>query len=316
MRILIDSDYFFVRDIYYHSCGHVLNTIKILERFFGSALLNDFRIVISETIYYQLDEETLARINPIVIFDKELRDIFDNKFISHNEVIEKFYYGDLTEKNLQDLKALYYQKLEGFEPDIVMQFEYRNKSYDTIFPNAFKLTFQGGLFKRGLGPETYIIDPCGSFKDSSLNIFSEEINNFQITERENGIIENFKRRINSLIKENTSFVGSVLAPYREKFDYLVLLPLQISNHFGFDTEIGFKTQYDYLEYVLDNVPENVGVIVTEHDHGRFLEEGTFGKGGFLQWFENKYKNLLYIKELRGGGGTPLRQYISFRRLML
>jgi len=302
MKILIDPDYFFLRDMYYPSYLHVLHTVNLLERFGGTKLLNNFRVVISETTYYQLDEKALSRINPIVIFDKELRDIFDNQFISHNEAVQKLYSGDLTEKFLQDLKELYRQKLKGFEPDIVMQFEYHNKSYDTIFPNALNLTFQGGLFKRGLGPETYFIDPLGSLKDSSLNIFSDEINNFVITKEQNDIIYNFKLLINRLIKENTSYVGATLAPYREKFDYLVLLPLQISNHYGFDTEIGFKTQYDFLEYVLDNVPENVGVIVTEHDHEHFLNEGTFEKGGFLKWFQKKYKNLLYIKELLGCGG--------------
>ncbi len=305
MKVLIDSDYFFIRDMYYRSCGHTLNTINILKRFFGEDLLKDFRCVISETVYYQLNEEELSGINPVVIFDRELRDIFEDKFISHNEIVEKFYYGNLTPNNLQDLKALYSRKLEGFVPDLVMQFEYHNKCYDDIFPKAFKLTFQGGLFKRGIGPETYIIDPSGSFKDSSLNIFRDEINNFVISEQQNTLIDNFKRRLSNLIKENTSFISTLLAPYKEKFDYLVLLPLQMSNHYGFDTETGFKTQYDYLEYVLDNVPKNVGVIVTEHDHGRFLEEGTFGKGGFLEWFENKYENLVYIKELRGGGGVFL-----------
>src|SRR5439155_22912824 len=51
---------------------------------------------------------------------------------------------------------------------------------------------------------------------------------------------------------------------RERHASLALLPLQFGGEAGFDLNGPFRTQGEYLLHVLERMPAEVGVIVTEH----------------------------------------------------
>ena len=184
---------------------------------------------------------------------------------------------------------------------MIFSFEFCDKILEKVYPNALQLSFQGGCFKRGFGPASYVLDPCGAIKFSALNAYKKEIYDLELTEEDNIILENFKRDLRTLFLENNTN-KKYFNELRKKFDYLILLPMQFNGHYSTDTENDFSTQYDIVNYVMENIPPNVGVVVTEHDHNRFLEGGVIEQGGFLKWFENKYSNFIFMKD---SSGKPL-----------
>jgi len=295
MQILINPDYSFLREKFYHSFSHFKCIYGNIESFFSGVKDAQIKYILPEQTFFQMDKDFLEQIDYIVLFDDEIRNALEDEFISHWEMAGKLYLGDFSQYQIKNCKKMFVEKLGDFTPDLIISFENADKVLEQTFPNAMQITYANGIFKRGCGPVTFSFDPCGNYKFSFLNKFKNELKNFKISPVANDEIEKFKLKFRNLVLKNND-EKKLIEKYRKKFDYLVLLPLQFNEHCAVDCEIGFKTQYDIVNYVLSNIPENIGVIVTEHDHNRFLENGVIEKGGFLKWFKNKYKNLIYLEE--------------------
>ena len=79
--------------------------------------------------------------------------------------------------------------------------------------------------------------------------------------------------------------------YRRQFRKILLLPLQFSGFSNIDAEIGFRSQMDVLMYVMDYVPDDIGVIVTCHPDYNILSSS---KNLFLF---KKYSNIIAFPEI-------------------
>jgi hypothetical protein len=75
--------------------------------------------------------------------------------------------------------------------------------------------------------------------------------------------------------------------WKKKYKKMFLLPLQFSGFSNIDAEIDFESQFDALVYVMDNVPKDIGIIVTTHPDYNVLQVGT------LRYLRRKYDNFLY-----------------------
>lgn len=291
MKILINIEPCSIHDLYVPSL-YVYKELQSRLSFLSDD--NDLRFLISERILFQAEEEHYKLTdNHICIPDIDYRNVFGNKFISHLDISKKLYYGDFSNEDVLRLKEMYRKYFQSWTPDIIISYELYNKAYDYVFPDALKLTYTGGVFKREILPLSIVLDVSGCVGKSFFCKYSEDFKQLNLTQDQNDKINSLKIDFQNIIKENNP-IKNILDDYRKKFRYLILLPLQISSHFGFDCECEFKTQWDVVTYVLDNVPDDVGVIVTEHSHSKFLREGKFVKDGFYNWIKKKYSNFIYI----------------------
>lgn len=273
--------------------------LPLIKKQVGQGIV-DYKAVVSERVYYQASKEQTDILHPVVIFDHELRKCFDDDFISHKEMLEYFDRGNFSDKIKTLFARLHKEKLTDFEPDIIISIGLYNELYNHTFPNAPHIAWQWGTLKRDTSPTTHAFDPVGYIKDSCFNHFKDEINNLKLSDHQNKIINDFKTNYKALIrKKRPEKLAKIITEYKAKFDYLVLLPLSVDRNNYFALESDFKHQWDLVTYVLDSVPSNVGVIVTEHTAQYFIDLNDAGyASGHLKWFQNKYKNFIYIKELK------------------
>ena len=227
MKVLINPDYFFVRDIFYPSVNGLIYVKSIFDNLFQGNKDVELKYLISERIYYQIDSEFLKTIDYVVIFDSDVRNALEEPFVSHREVVSRFYSGDFTDKQFVNMINLYKEKIGDFIPEVIFSFEFCDKILEKVYPNALQLSFQGGCFKRGFGPASYVLDPCGAIKFSALNAYKKEIYDIELTEEDNIILENFKRDLRTLFLENNTN-KKYFNELRKKFDYLILLPMQFN----------------------------------------------------------------------------------------
>lgn len=292
MKILINIEPASIHDVFVPSIfvyKELYSRLSFLSESF------DVKFLISERIFFQAKEENYKLPeNFICIPDSDYRKSFENEFISHLDIVKQLYFGVFTNKIVLNLKEMYGKHFQDWVPDIIISYELYNKAFDYVFQNAVKLTYTGGFFKREILPLSLVFDVTGCVGQSFFCRFSENFKSLKLTDENNSKIIKLKNEFQNIISANNP-LKTIMSEYRKKFDYLILLPLQISNHFGFDCECDFKTQWDVVTYVLDNIPDNVGVIVTEHSHSKFLREGRFVKDGFYNWIKNKYKNFIYIQ---------------------
>ena len=193
---------------------------------------------------------------------------------------------------------IYKNILGNIQPNLVITFEVSNCILKQIFPNIKHITYLGGLWKSIPPDFSIVLDPINSVSYSSLVKFKDEINNFNIDNDLNNKIEQLKQIFkNNIIK--TNIVRKEILKYKQKYDKLILLPLQLQCYF-FENEVNFKSQEEYFQYVMNKIPNNIGVIVTGHwvnieqIKKQVLEKKKFSNVIFLDELSNYVQSSLYV----------------------
>lgn len=295
MKILLNFEPVGIPDMFLNSLSLYKNFCEntysyILEN-------NDCKSLISERVKYQAKAENYELKNYICIDDREYCEAFENDKFSLLKMTELFYTGNIDHHILTNLDKLYKHHFNNWEPDIILSFEFHNKIFDSLFPNSLQIVYSGGIFKKGILPPTITLDVIGSGVNPFYNHYMDVISNLKISPRDNQILENLKQNITDLLTINNP-IKDIIKDYKNKFDYLLLFPCQFNAHYSVDTETEFKSQVEIVSYILSKIPSNVGLIVTEHQHYPFINEGVYEKGGFYKWLKNKYENFIYIEDLK------------------
>ena len=260
----------------------------------------EYKTIVSERVHYQASQEQIDILHSVVIFDHEYRSCFCSDFISHKEMLEYFDGSDFSEEMKVRFADLHRRKLKDFKPDIIISIGLYNELYNYTFPDAPHIAWQWGSLKRDTSPVTHAFDPLGYIKDSYFNHFKDQINSIILTEEQHRVINQFKEDYKALIRrKRPAELTDIINEYKKSFDYLLLLPTAIDKANYFALESDFKHQWDVVTHVLDHTPENIGVIVTEHTAQYFIDINNAGyTTGMLKWLQNKYKNFIYIPELK------------------
>lgn len=222
----------------------------------------------------------------------------DDLNLSRDKIIKSFYTSSVTEQTQKKLKQSFEQLLHGWKPDVIISFEFHNRIFDSIFPGVMQIVYMGGMFKRQIVPPTAVFDPVGSVAFSFLNKYSVQIQGRPVTADERQQIKNLSTDLNALLGYYSP-IKKELAVLRNKFDYLLLLCCQFNGSYAYDTECCFPSQWEMVDFVLSQVPPNVGVIVTEHNQSHFLQNG------FLPFFKAKYPHFIYFSQLNRYEGSSL-----------
>lgn len=178
------------------------------------------------------------------------------------------------------------RKYVDFEPDIIISRD--NAPFlEKAFPNAQVFYTEVGFISRKPFPQTMYFDTIGMNCGSYLSKYWTSVNSQISLDREDreqiGLL---KSRTKELLSRNNPF-KRIITSFRVKYKRLFLLPLQFSGFSNIDAEIGFESQLDALLYVMDHVPEDIGIIVTTHPDYNILTPGT------INFLKKKYRNFLF-----------------------
>ncbi len=278
--------------IYRDSAGNQLYT---LENIFIKAIKglrqngNDVRLLLGEDMKYTLDKRKInpgCKIN--IISMSELYSIYNNHYEAHSIQFNK-----LETKIQKDRMAgLIKKNLENWEPEVIISFTTPVSIWKYIYKNALGLQFENGIFSRAPYPHLCQLDPFGFLKKSYPAHFKKELRNNKITEDQ-------KNRIDNLIKVYRKEIFEKKNPItrkelvHNKWKNIILIPLSYNGVIINDEASEFRSQLDFLVFILEKIPKETRILVTRHSlqlNGSIpLETETF--------LMNKYDNLSFCEEL-------------------
>lgn len=178
------------------------------------------------------------------------------------------------------------KKCVDFQPDIILSRD--NAPYlEECFPEALMLYTEVGFLSRKPFPQTMYFDILGMNCGTYLYQYWEEITEVFEWEDEYGeLVKKLKDAVRNCIMSHNPYTETV-KEWRDQYDKLYLLALQFSGFSNIDAEIDFESQLDVLLYVMDTVPQDIGVIVSTHPDYNVLNAGT------IKFLRKKYSNFLY-----------------------
>lgn len=191
--------------------------------------------------------------------------------------------------------ALAMEKFGDFAPDIIVTF-LPAPYLSWAFPQALIVHHEGGFMTRPPYPMTWYLDPFGMYyaKHAATNRFGERIKATALTSGQRASVRTFCDKVVAVHRNNSPFRQTIAAA-RQRFDHLALVPMLGQRHFGFDAinRYGFTTEYQYLVHLLEQIPQNIGVLVTwpptEFDRP-FAAEGT------IEWLQKRYPHFVFAPE--------------------
>jgi hypothetical protein len=143
------------------------------------------------------------------------------------------------------------------------------------------------MFTRLPYPWTRFFDPLGMGIGRYPSAFWPQLSqSLHLGEKERALLEKFINHCREIILAKSPF-RSLCKNYRDRFQRLVLLPLQVSGNYLFDAYVPYRSQYEYLIDVLEQVPNDVGVLVTTHPDFPALSEEV------VEFCRSKYPHFLY-----------------------
>ncbi|CAO3303241.1 hypothetical protein [Pseudomonas putida] len=204
-------------------------------------------------------------------------------------------YNDKFEANKEKYSKYFEKLFKGWVPDVIFCWEFPTNFFRELFPKALVLDIMPGAFMRPPYPKTISVDPVGLYKNSFLknNDPTQDISSLGDLTEFLKIRELYSNYFNhdTDVKEA---ILNIVDPER-KFEKYWLVPLQISNYFGFYENCKYKDQFEFLMDVLDKAPKDVGVIATQYI-GSLISERTLNNRN-LGYIRSIHKNFLYSTEL-------------------
>jgi len=217
------------------------------------------------------------------IRQKHLQRIFPNYKVAS----DKIYHGRINDIQQSNLNKLIIDTVGDCQPDVVLGWETPLNFFKKIYPNALILHSTYGMFSRSPFPEMQMYDFEGLFLNGFYSKNKEYVKSIKIEKDDADRLSAIRKKYHEKIKEKNPFSKMDFKNSGE-FEFTVLLPLQVSGYFSFDSNCNFINQFDYLKFVLDQISPKIRVVVTEHSSWSsiFTTEN-------LAYFRRKYPNFFY-----------------------
>ncbi len=196
--------------------------------------------------------------------------------------------GKTHDKAVAHLSAMLADKYE-----VILLWESPVPFLELMYPEALIVHQMPGAFSRAPYPHTVIFDPIGLYKQGSLYLHAEEIQNFSPKIEHLAITREFVNRARNAINTLQPFEKKSLNE-EGKFEHLVLLPLQVSAHYAFQADTKYRNQTEFLLDVLSKVNPQTGVVVTQYRTPRVSD--TVLNKDIFPILKKTYPNLVYLEE--------------------
>lgn len=244
---------------------------------------HNITLVLNEALSFGF--ENRANVETITVFQRELLNL---GAYNQLDLLISWYWDRYDEEQLDYYKRLFSEKLSKLPsaPDVILTFS-PVPFLKALFPKSLILHIEYSLFSRKPFVETWYFDPIGMNGGAYLNKYWNSLQpQFEVEESEYAKVKEFKAKVQNLLISKSPFKER-LAPYKEEFDKLILLPLQFSRYYLFDGLTHYKSQFDYLLDVLEKVPVHTGVIVTTHPEFSVLSKE------MIEFLRINYPNFIY-----------------------
>lgn len=265
-------------------------SINIIDTLRKSSKSKEFEFCITLNEPLKIKYESIEGVTKIFFTQEELLPPLIGDAL---DISASWYNEDYSEEQMSYYKNLMKEKFYAFIPDVVLTFSpapyLRN-----AFPDALVLHHEVSFFSRAPYPMTWYLDPHGMMFSnfSSPKRFKHEIARIKLNNSQQRLLNNFKQKCRTLLRNSSPF-NTIVNPERKRFDYLAFFPLTTLDTYCFHGKFKnkFKNQYQYLVHILDNIPENVGLIVTTHtDFVNSLQKEA------IEYLKLKYPNFIYHEE--------------------
>lgn len=266
---------------------HVPMVVDGLKRQIDSADM-ELRIVASDALVSHARSEGVGQDWPLVVVSaRELSQVF----IRGEAPATVWQQGAYTQDHVEHYRSVLEKALDGFAPDVVIAYETAAPYLREIFPRAVVLNETWGLFSRPPMPALTTMDPAGTYQNSILFKNMNELRSLVVTADQSDTMNRIRAIVaHPLVSMDTCYehvIGTKM-----EFRKVVLLPLQIDGYFSFSECSDYASHEELIEAVFDKLPEDVGVIVTQHqDHKPVLSPTK------IDLLRKRFRNFIYFDDL-------------------
>lgn len=266
---------------------------KITNAFFLHDINSTTYLMVGDGLLKYIKDKLDSRINVISINSS----IF-TKYGNYLELTKKWHMNTFSPEELGNYSAEFREFIpQGL--DLVLSTA-PIPYLQPFLSNTKILFFEYGFLSRLPFPETYYFDLIGMGGGQYLNKYWEAIEKeINISDTCNQLLDRFCENVR-LVENNNPF--SIIQKYKLRFKKLILLPLQFSQFYLFDSYANYVNQFDFLMDVLQQLDKyEVGVVVVCHpdyailsdEQVNFLKE-KYNHFIYERWFDNYYSTSLFV----------------------
>ncbi len=164
----------------------------------------------------------------------------------------------------QNMIALLKHKLDGFVPDIIVNYFTPAPFLAEAFPDALILHEDYAAFSRAPFPVAFSFDPCGLMRHGFLARYAVTLRQQPVPPEGRNFLAAVRGHIGADILQKRNPFTRAQITHGKNFQHLILLPLQVGQSFAFEGQGTFTSQLGMLEHVLASLQPTIGVVVTEH----------------------------------------------------
>lgn len=207
--------------------------------------------------------------------------------------IRKSYNNSFSEGEQSTFTDYFETLFMGWKPNLIICWEFPTTFFRALFPDALVIDLMPGLFMRPPYPRTISFDPVGLYKDSCFGV--QSLKDVKATEAELAAYYKIRNNFERFFAESSA-KNLILSKLKDinRFSTFTLVPLQISQYFGFYENCKYKSQFDFLVDVLNHTPEDTGVIATQYVSSFVQEKAINDKN--IDFLTSNFSNFLYSKD--------------------
>ena len=218
--------------------------------------------------------------------------IQQSELLSISSDYKKFHFDQCNPKISSALKSLLAHKIGNLKPDLIYTTT-ENKFLDILFPNTLKFINEAGMF--GYPPYNW-----SNYYDNNLAYssafhirYKKELEEIKINEKQKNFVDEIRDNfLDCFNSSNNPFKKTIeIIRSRSKFSHIIALALQPYDASTTFLHHPFKSNYQLIIDVLDEVDKDIGVIITEHRFGKILSKD------IINHLKIKYENFIYIDSL-------------------
>lgn len=243
-----------------------------------------------ENCYIAMSDATAEKYNSefgehIIVFSQsELLKPFTHGYIEASSI---WYFHSYSDTQMQYYISLMQSKFEEIVFDIIITWT-QVPFFKVMYPDACIFHMEYSIFSRMPFPETMYLDPCGLYENNFLNRFKCSIENIHLGTNDKQLLTQLRQMCIESFEYSNIFLDDFIA-LRKKYKFLVLLPLQFSQYYGFYCLTNYTNQFDYLTGCLEKIPDDIGVVFTMHPDRPTLDYDA------ILYIQKKYNNAIFLE---------------------